>query len=117
MSAATKPAAFNARRFAQLVALLDSHAEGEAHAALAAANRMLGRCGMAWRDIAEPMGTILAAASPEMPAHALEAQRILALGLGQLTAWEAAFLRGIVGFRRLTAKQRTTLDELAAKVA
>lgn len=110
---------FNARRLAQLVALFDSPAEGERHAALAAASRLLGRCGLAWRDVGHDVAGVIAASSPDLPPHAVEARRLLAAGLsrGRLTPWEAEFLRGIVGFRQLTVKQKAALQRLAAKVA
>lgn len=103
-----------ADRLVKLAGLLGSDFDGErANAAAAAATRLLQAHGFTWRDVLTP-----AAPRPFAPVptgwRAIVADCLLAPEL--LTAWERDFLRGLPLFPRLSIKQQSALDRIAARV-
>lgn len=116
-------------RFGRVLALFDSATEGERHAALEAANRLLTAAGLRWRDLLGDNGLDLddtddaadrfrraRAAPPAAEDHRALCARLLRDAAPALTAWEAGFLRGMIGFGKVSAAQRRHLDEIALKV-
>lgn len=91
-----------------VVALLDSPVEGERHAALAAASRLLARSGRRWAD--------LFPTPPPTDSHVRRAGALLQLK-ELLTHFERDFARSIRSFRRLSPKQAQLLDEIERAVA
>jgi hypothetical protein len=118
-------------RLGRVVALFDSPAEGERTAALEAANRLLQAAGVRWRDLVGANGLdlddddaaeIFRRARASTPAdddgedHRALCARLLREGRAALTRWEADFLRGMIGFARVSAAQQKHLDEIGRKV-
>ncbi len=107
-----------ADRLAKLCGLLGSDHEGERANAAALASRLLKDCGLSWAELVarafqprpEP------APSPaEGPAHFAEAQWALRFP-ALLDDWEHGFLANIGRFRRLSPKQRASLDGILRKI-
>lgn len=97
-----------AHKLQLVVALLDSPVEGERHAALAAASRLLAKSGHRWSDLFP---------TPPPPGdHVRRADELLQLD-ALLTDFERNFAVGIRGFRRLSAKQAQLLAEIERAVA
>ena len=115
-----------AEKLAKLLPLLGSDKAGEVSAAAAAISQTLRTAGADWHDIA---GLLLppSMSAPLRPAPSwsrtptrfqsdLEAARWL--GNCALTPWETVFVASIGSYlragRRLTSKQKSTLDEIVA---
>jgi len=87
------------QRLSRVLALLDSPVEGERHAALAAATRVLASRGIAWRELLDVDDT------PDVD----EARALLRRLLQRIDALDVA------RFPRLSPRQRAKLAELAAR--
>lgn len=96
------------RKLQLIVALLDSPVEGERHAALAAASRLLAKSGRRWVD--------LFPTPPPTGAHVRRADDLLLLD-ELLTDFERNFARSIRSFRRLSPRQALLLDDIERAVA
>lgn len=97
------------RKLQLVVKLLDSPVEGERHAALAAASRLLAKSGRRWGDLFPP--------PPPTSDHARRADDLLQLPADLLTVFERQFAVGIRSYRRLSAKQARLLEEIERAVA
>ena len=97
-----------AQKLHLVVALLDSPVEGERHAALAAASRLLAKSGRRWADLFPP--------SQPTGDHVRRADDLLLLD-ELLTIYERDFARSIRSFRRLSPKQAQLLEEIERAVA
>ena len=95
------------RKLQLVVKLLDSPVEGERHAALAAASRLLAKSGRRWSDLFPPM--------PPTDDHRRRADDLLVID--ELTDFERQFAIGIRGFRKLSPKQARLLEEIERAVA
>jgi hypothetical protein len=100
-------------RLGKLLGMLGSDHQGEREVAARAAHRQVVQAGLTWRQVIEPPA--IEKRLPEIGtwratvAVCLERQ-------GSLRPWEAAFLRDLPGFRRLSTKQRYVLNEIADRV-
>lgn len=94
----------------KLLGMVGSAHDGEALAAARKADALVKGRGRTWPEV---LG--LGEAPPE-PDHLVIARDLLGRGKGICTAWEQQFLRGILGFKTLSAHQRQTLDGITAKV-
>jgi hypothetical protein len=99
---------------AKLLGLLGSDHAGERDAAALAAHRFVTGRGLTWT---EAMASIAAPERqlPELGTWRETVRQCLARP-GSLRPWEAAFLRDLPGFRRLSVKQRYVLKEIAERV-
>ena len=115
------------RRLCLVLDRLESPHDGEKLAAIAAAGRILRAGGSTWRDLLTGLeGDDHASTSrvddvddgePVAAQHHQDAAELLRHAGDELTAWERSFLRGCIGFPRLSEKQRRTLAEIRRKVA
>ena len=94
----------------KLLGMVGSAHDGEALAAARKADALVKGRGRTWPEV---LG--LGEAPPE-PDHIATARDLLGRGKGICTAWEIRFLRGVLGFKTLSAHQRQTLDGITAKV-
>ena len=93
--------------FAYAAQSLDAPDRAERHRALTKANRLLARAGLRWRDVIR--------APAKRREHVELCIALLKRG-ELLTDWEVEFLKGLLAFARLTAKQIDLLNELVLKV-
>lgn len=96
------------QRLSRVLALLDSPVEGERHAALAAATRVLASKGIAWRELLDVDDT----PDPD------EARALLSRLLQRLDAlddWQRRFVVDVARFSRLSPRQRAKVAELAQR--
>lgn len=93
-----------------ICARLASTHDGEVLAAARAANRILGRAKLTWRDVVRAPGRV----GPKLD-HAALAKRILAVDADKpfLTDWERKFCESVIRFVRITDKQTATLERMA----
>jgi len=96
-------------RLARVLALLDSSVEGERHAALAAATRILASKGIAWRELLDVDDT------PDVGEARVLLRRLLQR-LDALDAWQRRFVVDVARFTRLSPRQRAKVAEIAARV-
>jgi len=96
-------------RLARVLALLDSSVEGERHAALAAATRILASKGIAWRELLDVDDT------PDVDEARVLLRRLLQR-LDALDAWQRRFVVDVARFTRLSPRQRAKVAEIAARV-
>ncbi len=115
-------------KLARILALLASDQPGEVVAAAHAANRLVKGAGLSWVDVLGSQERRGAATfQPEMsrrhdihpspvPDHVADLQ-VCGRRPDLLTPWETAFVTGLAAQRNpVSAKQRRTLTEIAAKV-
>lgn len=109
----------NARRLAYVADRFQSPFDGERLAALEAAGRMLAAAGLSWRDLIDRAAEAQNDddAGEPVGAHHQDAAELLRHAGDELTTWERSFLRGCIGFPKLSDKQQRTLAEIARKVA
>jgi enoyl-CoA hydratase/carnithine racemase len=100
-------------KLAKLLGLLGSDFDGERAVAARLASEFLQRHGLTWSELLtgtpqrdEARGDDWRALARRCCAHA-----------DALTAWERQFCRDLLGFVRISPKQRAVLTRLAAKVA
>ena len=96
------------QRLSRVLALFDSPVEGERHAALAAATRVLASKGIAWRELLDVDDT----PDPD------EARALLSRLLQRLDAlddWQRRFVVDVARFSRLSPRQRAKVQELAQR--
>jgi hypothetical protein len=114
MSAVLTPAEL--ARLRNICARLSSDYEGERAAAGLLASRLLRDRGLAWADVVMPATPLL------RPAHEhtqpwREVVKDLLARPGSLRAWERTeFLPNLLGFQRLSPKQKSCLDQIASRV-
>lgn len=96
----------------KLLGMVGSDHDGEALAAARKADALVRGRGRTWPEV---LG--LDDAPPPEADHIALARELLGRGKAICTAWEMRFLRGILGFKNLSAHQLQTLDGIAAKVA
>jgi hypothetical protein len=116
-----------AARLAKLVALLGSDAEGERHAALAAATRILNGIGRSWTDVAQHIGADAAPPvrlvvtewrTAALRDHQHIAREMLRQGGAALTNWDRNFLQSLGDLARpLTPRQHAKLCEILNRVS
>lgn len=112
------------RRLAQVAALFTSPHDGERLAALAAADRILAAGGASWRDLIDAVGNERKSdhrfdaddGETVEAEHHRVVRTLQQRGGPYLTTWERNFLRGLLAFNKLSAKQRTILDGIRRKV-
>lgn len=96
------------QRLARVLALLDSPVEGERHAALNAATRILTTRGIAWRELLDVDDV------PD-PDEARGLLRRLLQRLDALDDWQRRFVLDVSRFSRLSPRQRAKVQELAQR--
>lgn len=96
------------QRLARVLALLDSPVEGERHAALAAAARVLASKGIAWRELLDVDDV------PDLD-EARGLLRRLLQRLDALDAWQRRFVLDVSRVARLSPRQRAKVQELAQR--
>jgi len=96
------------QRLSRVLALLDSPVEGERHAALAAATRVLASRGIAWRELLDVDDT------PDFDEARALLRRLLQR-LDALDDWQRRFVLDVARFPRLSPRQRAKVAELAAR--
>lgn len=106
---ATRLDADDRQRLARVLALLDSPVEGERHAALAAASRVLAARGIAWRELLDVDDV------PDADEARVLLRRLLQR-LDALDAWQRRFVVDVARAARLSPRQRAKVAELAARV-
>lgn len=111
MSATVELPAPDRAKLAKLLGMLGSDHAGERDAAGLAAHRLLQRRGLTWPAVLAPPRTRepLQATWRQTCAACLERR-------GSLRPWEAGFLTDLPNFRRVSSKQRYTLQEIANRV-
>jgi hypothetical protein len=101
-------------RLAKLLALCSSGYDGEALAAARAADRFIRDRGLTWQDVLQPK------AAPAANHNTVQPWRETATAClrqpGSLRQWEGGFLRSLIGFERISAKQRSVLEQIAGRV-
>jgi len=100
-------------RLVRLLGMTGSKHDGEALNAMRMANKMLGENKTTWAEVLD-MPPPLAPEPPLTPLHVIEAQMLLKM-VDHLTPFEQSFLRNIVSFERLSAKQSAVLDRIRQK--
>jgi hypothetical protein len=103
-------------RLAKLLALCSSGYDGEALAAARAADRFVHDHGLTW---AEVFGVGQPEAAPAANRNLEPWRETVAACLRQPSAlrqWEGDFLRSLIGFARISLKQRAVLDQIAERV-
>jgi hypothetical protein len=96
------------QRLSRVLALLDSPVEGERHAALAAATRVLTSRGVAWRELLDVDDV------PDLD-EARGLLRRLLQRLDALDAWQRRFVLDVARVPRLSPRQRAKVQELAQR--
>jgi hypothetical protein len=113
MTAALSPA--DRAKLAKLMALTTSDQPGERDNAVTFANRIIKRAGLSWTDL-------ILAPEPERlpsPVGRRDWRVVVHECLGRTwmaTEWERGFLRNISSQSRISAPQRTTLNQIARKL-
>lgn len=100
-------------KLAKLLALLGSNCPGERDAAALAAHRLVQRAGLSWQQVLRPPP--IEKKLPELGTWRQTVRDCLARP-GDLRPWERSFLTDLPDFRRLSAKQRYVLKEIADRV-
>ena len=112
------------RRLALVADRFGSSYDGERLAALEAAGRILAAGGATWRDLIDG-GTSDQKSDRRFDAddgetveapHHRTVRGLQQRGTPYLTAWERNFLRSLLGFAKLSAKQRARLEDIRRKV-
>lgn len=96
------------QRLSRVLALLDSPVEGERHAALAAATRVLASRGIAWRELLDVDDT------PDVDEARALLRRLLQR-IDALDDWQRRFVLDVARFPRLSPRQRAKVAKLAAR--
>ncbi len=104
-------------RLAKVTARLASSFDGERANAAALASRLLADCGLSWEQLVTrafqaPSPTVQL---PTRAPHVAEAQWALRFP-SLLDEWEHGFLANVGRFRRLSPKQRASLDGILRKI-
>jgi hypothetical protein len=114
MSASLSPAELD--RLRNICARLTSDFEGERAAAELLATRLLKDKGLSWSDVVMPAPTEHRPPQPAAPPWRRTVRDLLARP-GSLRSWERTeFLPSIMGFQKLSPKQRSVFDQIAARV-
>lgn len=95
----------------KLLGMVGSAHDAEALAAARKAHELVKAKGRTWPEV---LG--LDDAPPPEADHIALARELLGRGKAICTPWEMRFLRGVLGFKILSAQQRQSLDGIAAKV-
>jgi hypothetical protein len=107
-------------RLRNICSRLESNFPGERSAAALLASRLLRDRGLVWADVVMP-----APPAPYRPAHEHTRDELpwrctvreLLSRTGSLRAWEKnEFLPSLLGFQRLSPKQRSCLDQISSRV-
>jgi hypothetical protein len=102
------------QKLAKLLGMLGSAHDGEALNAARKAHQLVSRNGATWFDV-------IGAPDPDMETTPRIAHHAIVLDLlkhvEHLTEFERRFLRGTLGFQKLTDKQAVTLETIRAKIA
>src|SRR4051794_28538589 len=118
MTAALSPVELD--RLRNILARLSSDFDGERAAAGLLATKMLKAKGMTWADIVLPASAPPSSeASQAMWSYRSPWQQVVRDCLarpGSLRPWEKEFLPSLLGFHRLSAKQRSCLVDIATRV-
>jgi hypothetical protein len=103
----------DAARLAKLLSLLGSSHAGERDSAGLAAERLVRQRGLTWQQVLSP--PVVEKPTPKIEPWRRTVDRCLERQ-GSLRVWEKGFLRDLAGFRKLSVKQRSCLQDIADRV-
>jgi hypothetical protein len=103
-------------KLAKLLGMLGSDHVGERDNAARAAHKLVTEARLTWMDVVQPAPTEHRPPQPSAQPWRQTVRDLLATP-GSLRAWERnEFLPSILGFSKLSQKQRNILNEIAARV-
>jgi hypothetical protein len=116
MSARTALPGASRTKLAKLLGMLGSDHVGERDNAARAAHKLVTDARLTWIDVVQPAPTEHRPPQPSAPPWRQTVRNLLARP-GSLRAWERnEFLPSLLGFQKLSPKQRSCLDQIASRV-